>query len=101
MIRAMRLALLSVAVSVACGGSRAVSGPGAAGEPAFPEYAATRWIPAKPSYVIAARSVADAQRALRDVVDSLGMFVGADARGLSQALDGVLAVDPLSPDPVT
>jgi hypothetical protein len=96
----VRLALLSLAVSTACIGSRTVGGPSVAGAPAFPEYAATRWIPAKPSYVVAAKSFTNAQHAVRDFADSFGMFVGVDARGMSHALQDVISIDPLSPDPI-
>ena len=99
----VRAALLGLAVSTACIGScigsRTVGGPAAAA-PAFPEYAATRWIPARPSYVVAAKSFTNAQHAVRDFADSFGMFVGVDARGMSHALEGVISIDPLSPDPI-
>jgi hypothetical protein len=96
----VRLALLSLAVSTACAGSRGPAEHPAAAAPVFPEYAATRWIPAKPSYVLAAKSFTAAQHGLRDFLDSFGMFVGVDARGASTALEGVIGIDPLSPDPM-
>lgn len=76
-------------------GARTPSPPAAARD-----YSATRWIPAKPTYAIGARTVRDAQRTLRDLVESFGMIVQADAGDLAAVLSAVLAVDPLSPEAV-
>jgi hypothetical protein len=45
--------------------------------------------------------VRDAQRAIKDVVDSVGVIGGVDASALSRELGMLLAVDPLSADALT
>ncbi len=92
----MRLVILAV-LAVGCGGqaSRAVAPPAQAA--AFP---AARWVPARPSYVFASRTVDDAQRSLRDVIDVLGTLTGYDLGDVTGALEGLLGVDPLHPDPL-
>jgi hypothetical protein len=62
------------------------------------EFPATRWVPAHPTYVVAAPTVRQAQRALRDAIDSLGVMAGVESGEVSRELSRLLAVDPLSPD---
>jgi hypothetical protein len=96
----MRFVILVVAAALACGGSHPPGQP--AGPPAAArDYPATRWIPAKPTYALAARTVRDAQRGVRDVIDAIGMIGDVDASWLSHKLRGLLAIDPLSSDAVT
>jgi len=92
-------AVLALALVVGCSGghrgARTPSPPEAARD-----YSATRWIPARPTYAIGARTVRDAQRTLRDLIDSFGMIAQTDAGDLAGVLSAVLAVDPLSPEAV-
>jgi len=98
------LALAAAALTagvVGCGG-RAHSGGSQAAPPAAPAavkaYAAARWIPAHPTYAIAARTIAEGQRAARDLLGSFGGFGGLDLAMASRLLRGVLGFDPLSPE---
>jgi hypothetical protein len=59
-------------------------------------YPAARFIPARPTYALAARSVGDAQRAAGDLLASFGPLVGLDLRAASSLIGGVLGVDALS-----
>jgi hypothetical protein len=89
--------LLALAVIAACG-SPHTSGPSVP-EPAgaFP---AARWVPASPTYVIAAHTVRDGQRAVRELIDSFGVLGEYDSKVAGQGLAFMLAVNPLDPDPV-
>ncbi len=88
------LLLLGIA---ACGGpAKPPSGPPA---PPVAEIAATAWVPAEPTYLFAAPKVRDAQRAVRDAIDGLGMMAGVDAAVASRALERLIAVDALNADP--
>jgi len=86
---------------LACGGSRTSTPPPAGPPAAARDFTATRWIPARPTYAVAARSVRDAQRATVDVIDSFGMIAGVEVGEVSRALRGMLAVDPLAPEAIT
>jgi hypothetical protein len=95
-ICAMRNLLLALGIA-ACGGH--------AGTPATPTapaaaaaYPATRWVPASPTYLVAAQTVRDGQRAMMGVLEDLGMATGMETRDLSRDLEQVLGVDPLSPE---
>lgn len=95
-----RLALVaSVALALGCHGrvppSHSAPPPVASGFPA------TRWVPANPTYVLASPTVREAQRAIRDIADALGVIGGGDASQLSRELARLIAVDPLSPDALT
>jgi hypothetical protein len=93
-IGAMRKALLVLGLA-ACGGHGGA--PAAPGAPAGAQaFAAARWVPANPTYVIAARTVRDGQRALHDVLDDVGMVGGFEAADAGNELAQVLGVDPLS-----
>lgn len=81
----------------ACGGGRRGAPPVAA-NPVAAVYTATRWIPARPTYAIGARTVREAQRGALDVLGSFGALVDVDAAEVSAALRALLLVDPLSPD---
>lgn len=90
-------ALASAASGAACG-SRTKGASHTAPPAAAKEFPATRWVPAHPTYVIAAPTVRRAQRALTDAIDSLGVMVGVESGEVSRELSRLLAVDPLSPD---
>jgi len=91
---------LCAVVLLACGGKRGgeTAPPGSAAVRAYP---ATRWIPAKASYAIAARTVRDAQQGVRDLIDTFGVLGDVTVTELSAELSQLLLVDPLSPDAVT
>lgn len=94
-----RLALLaSVAIALGCHGRPPSHSAPPQAAKGFP---ATRWVPANPTYVLASPTVREAQRSIRDVVDSLGVIGGVDASEVSRELGRLLAVDPLSPDALT
>ena len=82
-----------------CGGKRSVgaSGPGAVAT-VFP---AARWVPDNPTYVFSARTMRDAQKAFRDVADTFGLAIGADATQFSAAAQMVLGVDVFSAEAVS
>ena len=93
----MRIALLAV-IAIGCGGGHgaAHTAPPAAAK----DFPATRWVPATATYVLASPTVKEAQRSMRDVIDSLGILVDVDVGEASRAFQQLLAVDALSPDPV-
>jgi hypothetical protein len=64
-------------------------------------YPAARWIPARPTYAIAARSVGDAQNAAADLLGSIGALVGIDTREGAQIVRGVLGIDALAAEALT
>jgi len=91
------VAALALASGVGCG-SRTTGGAHTAPPAVAREFPATRWVPAQPTYVVAAPTVRQAQRGLRDLIDSLGVIAGIEASEVSRELSSLLAVDPLSPD---
>lgn len=94
----MRALVIALVLAAGCRGKEAA---GPAGPPAVAAaFPAARWIPANPTYVLAARTMRDAQRAFGDVVDTFGMVVGAESGEISAMLTQVLAVDPLSAEAV-
>jgi hypothetical protein len=93
---AMKLVVLLVTL-LACGPKGTPGTPG--GPPsAAKEYSAARWIPARPTYAIAARSVRDAQRAVTDAVESFGMLGNVELSQAAAELRRLFVVDILSPD---
>jgi hypothetical protein len=91
------VAALALASGAACSGR--TKAPAHTAPPAVAKaFPATRWVPARPTYVVAAPTVRQAQRGLRDVIDSLGVMAGVDSSEVSRELSRLLAVDPLSPD---
>ena len=92
----MRLAIVAVVAALGCGGARSVSEGRAPAE--VEGLPATRWVAAKPTFMLAAPTVRQAQRSLRDVIESFGMLVGVDVADASRGLQQLLAIDPLSPD---
>jgi hypothetical protein len=93
----MRFALLAAVVALAassCGSARTPSH--SAPPAAIKDFPATRWVPSDPTYVVAAPTVREAQRALRDTIDSIGMFAGVDVAEVSRELSQLLSIDPLS-----
>ncbi len=95
-LRQMRFALLA-AIALGCGSHPPAHGGAPAAAAAF---AATRWVPARPTYVLASATVRDAQRGLRDVIESFGIVAGIEVGDVSRQLQLLLAVDALSPDPI-
>ena len=87
-----------LALGCACGGPKASSPTSSSVPAAAKEYSAARWIPAKPTYAIAARTVRDAQRAITDAVESFGLLADVELAQVSSALRGLLIVDVMSPD---
>lgn len=91
-----------VAVVLGCG----ARGPAPAPPPADPtaqitaEFSAARWIPDRAAYAIAAKSVREAQSAVRDTLDSFGIVAGVSADDVAAQLARFLAVDPLSAEAV-
>ena len=95
-----RLALaLSVAFALGCHGS--VPPSHSAPPQVAKGFPATRWVPANPTYVLASPTVKDAQRAVRDVIDSVGVIGGVDAAEVARELGRLIAIDPLNPDALT
>jgi hypothetical protein len=94
----MRNLLVLALVAGACGGSHKAPGPG--GATASNVFPGSRWVPAKPTYVLAAASFRDAQSAFRDAIDITGVAVGGEPADVARALQQVLGVDPLSIDAV-
>lgn len=94
----MRLAILAAVAALGCGGSRpdAPSAP----PPPVAAFPAARWVPAEPTYVLAAPTLADGQRGARDLLAWLGVAAGIDADAVSRELAQLLAFDPLSPEAV-
>jgi len=95
----MRLAILA-ALALGCGGHGRPATDRGAAPPAAAAFAATRWAPARPTYLLASRTLADAQRSLRDAVDLMGMATGVDLRDASRAVENLLGVDALHADPL-
>lgn len=93
----MRPALfVMISLLCACPGKR-LDGPGLRGPAAeIQEYSALAWVPERPTYMMTAHTVREAQRSVADVVDSFGMVVGANADGVGQELEQVLGVNPLA-----
>ena len=95
-----RLALaLSVAFALGCHGG--VPPSHSAPPQVAKGFPATRWVPANPTYVLASPTVKDAQRAVRDIIDSVGVIGGVDAAEVARELGRLIAIDPLSPDALT
>jgi len=92
----MRCAVLAV-VAAACAGR---ASPPAPSPGAPPPFAAARWVPARPLYVLASPSVADAQRAARGAIDLLASVTGHDLRDAVRASAALFGVDALHADPV-
>jgi len=91
----MRALAIVLVLLVGCGGKHAgKTGPGAVAT-VFPS---ARWVPAKATYVVSARSFRDAQRGFADLVDTVGVVLGMDARDISAIMQLVLQVDVLSAD---
>lgn len=93
----MRLAAVIATIALGCSGSPGSHGPSA---PVVSEFGATRWIPDKPTYAIAARTVTDAQQSLREVIDLLGTLASYELSEASRDLQGVFGVDVLGADAV-
>ena len=93
--------LLCALVIAGCGGhAGTAAGPGGGAGGAEP-FAAARWVPANPTYLVAAATVRDGQRAFHDVLDDVGMIGGFTASEAEQELPAVLGVDPLSESALT
>jgi hypothetical protein len=95
----MKLTVLA-AVAALCVGCKGPSAAHPAPPAAAARYAATRWLPAQPSYALAAPTVRDAQRTLHEVIEVFGMPLGLEVHDVGKELAEVLAVDPLDADAV-
>lgn len=94
----MRGLAIILILAAGCGGKRQV---GAAGPPAVAAaFPAARWIPGTPTYVVAARTMREAQHAFGNVVDTFGMALGIEPSEISARLQQLLAVDPMSAEAV-
>jgi hypothetical protein len=102
-IRAMRVALdyLAIAVLAACGGAQNASHSAAQPSAEEAQYPALHWAPDAPTYLVTAPRVRDAQRAIRDLVDSLGMVGRVTPEELGSAARELLGVDPLGDEVAT
>lgn len=94
---ALAVLVAVAAVAPGCGGGSRPHARRAAAPEVAAGFAAARWLPARPTYAIVARTVRDAQRALNDAIDSFGALDGLDPRQVSAKLRELLAVDALSP----
>ncbi len=79
-------------------GSGPVTGAIPGQPPAAPGLPATAWIPAHPTYAVAAHSVRELQQATRHLVGSLGIPAGLDEVTVSGVSSLVLGLDLLAPD---
>ncbi|HEX3760299.1 MAG TPA: hypothetical protein VHW23_16395 [Kofleriaceae bacterium] len=84
-------------VAAACAGRASPSAPA---PDALPPFAAARWVPARPLYVLASPSVAQAQRAARDAIELLAAVTGHDLGDAMRASMALFGVDALHPDPI-
>jgi hypothetical protein len=84
-------------VAAACAGRTSPSAPPPGG---LPPFAAARWVPARPLYVLAAPTVAQAQRAARDAIDLLAAVTGRDLSAVVRLSVAQFGVDAFHPDPV-
>lgn len=93
-VAAMKFAILAVIAAGCASRTR----PAAVPDGGLPDFAAARWVPARPLYVLASRSLDDAQRAARDAIDLLTPFPVGDVVGVSSGLFGVdvLHAEPLA-----
>src|SRR5690348_7476745 len=98
----MRFLLAAAAVALGCGGGSTVKGAKSANIPAAARsYTAARWIPGKPTYAFAARTVRDLQRSAKDVIESFGIIGDVELSVIGSALSEAIGVDPLSPEAVS
>jgi hypothetical protein len=67
---------------------------------ALPPFAAARWVPERPAYVLGSSSVAEAQRAARGAIDLLAAVTGRGADDAVRASAALFGVDALDPDPL-
>lgn len=99
----LAFALALALAAAGCGGRARGHGPDQPAAPppvpaAVQAYPAARWIPARPTYAVAARTVGEAQRAARDLLGSFGGLIELDPATVSRLLRGLFAFDPLSQD---
>ena len=92
----MRLALLALLVA----GCATRTIPAAASPSGLPAFAAARWVPDRPMYVVTSPSLGDAQRTARDAIDLGSVAVGFDLRDAMRASIQLFGIDVLHPDPV-
>ena len=92
----MKFAIL-VVIAAGCAGR---ANPAAAPESALPDFAAARWVPARPAYVLASHSLVDAQRAARDAIELFAAVTGYDVRDAMQTSSALFGVDVLHADPL-
>ena len=97
----MKLAILAVIAAGCAGRATPPGAPDQVPDGALPDFAAARWVPARPLYVLASHRLDDAQRAARDAIELTAAVTGVelgDAVGVSSGLFGVdvLHADPLA-----
>jgi hypothetical protein len=85
-------------VALAAGCAARASSP--APPSAAPPFAAARWVPERPAYVLASSSVAEAQRAARDAIDLIAAVTGRAAGDAVRASVALFGVDALDADPL-
>ncbi|HEY5937546.1 MAG TPA: hypothetical protein VIU61_23025 [Kofleriaceae bacterium] len=94
-----RIAWLLVSVlALGCGGKAAPKQSGPELPAAAREYPALRYVPSRPTYAIAAKTVRAAQRGLADLADSFGLVLDIDRGRLGGELRALFGVDPFSPE---
>jgi len=86
----MRRVMLA-ALAVSCAGRASPPAPSSA----LPPFAAARWVPERPAYVLASSSLAAAQRAARDAIDLLAAATGHGLGDAVRASGALLGVDAL------
>ena len=95
----MRLAIAAVLFAATAAGCGGHAGP-PADSPTVAALAATRWVPAHPTYLLASPALGDAQHSLRDAIELLGIAAGFDLPDVVAALTGLVGVDALHADPL-
>ncbi|HUS30524.1 MAG TPA: hypothetical protein VMZ53_18570 [Kofleriaceae bacterium] len=94
----MRVVFLIALAVAACGGSQKGSGGGGGGGAEV--FVGARFVPPRPTYVVAAPTFRSAQLAFHDAADIFGMAVGGEVEEIGRALQVLLGIDPLNPDAV-
>ena len=89
----MRLAILAV-IATGCAPHTGAAAPTPATQ------VATRWVPDRPSYVLASQALDRAQGSLLEAIDLLGTLGGIESREVAQRVADVIHVDALHPDAV-
>lgn len=70
-------------------------------QPSAAAIAAARWVPAKPTYLLASKTLGEAQRSLREAIDLLGTAGGFDLRDAARVMSSLVGVDALEAERLT